>query len=66
MKTAPRALFFALVVTLCLAFPAPARAGTASRGFWRPVEWALSSQRRMLQVGTVAVALAIYIIAWKK
>ena len=68
MKTTsrrPRALLFALFVALFLSFPTPARAGSP-RSWWAPVEWALSSQKRMLQVGTVAVCLAIYIIAWKK
>ena len=31
-----------------------------------PIEWALGSQQRMLQVGTVGMCLAMYIIMWRK
>jgi len=70
MKTTSRTsrtFFFALLLAGFLAFPAPARAANSvTRSLWAPIEWAFSSQRRVLQVGTVAVCFAIYMIAWKK
>ncbi|HKI37183.1 MAG TPA: hypothetical protein VKA46_35340 [Gemmataceae bacterium] len=77
MKKAPRTfvvLFLALFVAVLLdspsrAAPPPApvfAAGSTSRAFWAPIEWALGTQRRMLQVATVGMCLAIYIIVWRK
>jgi hypothetical protein len=54
------------------AAPAPAPAapafadGLGSSKIWGPLEWALGSQRRMLQVATVGMCLALYIIMWRK
>ena len=67
----PRGRVHCLLVALFVAalFASPARAAPAastSRAFWAPVEWALGSQRRMLQVGAVGMCLAIYIILWRK
>jgi len=79
MKTTPgrsrpprlRAALFALVLAALLAAPVSAAAPTplpfaASHSLWSPLEWALGSQRRMLQVATVGMCLAIYIILWRK
>jgi hypothetical protein len=77
MKSAPptpgvprgraRALLVALFVAAWLLVPVPpASAGITSRTFWAPLEWAMGSQRRMLQVGTVGMCLALYIIMWRK
>jgi hypothetical protein len=81
MKTTPkrRTLLVALFLATLLASPAraggpprpavpppPACAAVLSRSFWTPIEWAMGSQRRMLQVATVGMCLALYIIAWKK
>jgi hypothetical protein len=60
-----------LIVPIAAAFllaPAPpafAGPAVASSG-WTAVQWALGSQRRMLQVGTVGMCLALYIIMWRK
>jgi uncharacterized membrane protein len=54
------------VAALLLIFSPPAFAGITSRAAWAPVEWAMGSQRRMLQVGTVGMCLALYIIMWRK
>jgi hypothetical protein len=74
----PRGRASALLVALFVAalFASPARAdrpaapvlvaASASGAFWGPVEWALGTQRRMLQVGTVGMCLALYIIMWRK
>ncbi len=49
------------------AAPPPATAvAVSTRGIWGPIEWAMGSQRRMLQVGTVGMVLALYIMIWKK
>jgi hypothetical protein len=44
----------------------PFAAGFSSRSVWSPLEWALGSQRRMLQVATVAMCIALYVIWWRK
>lgn len=70
----PRALLAALLVAALLLAPAPAAAapspvfadGVGSSKIWAPLEWALGSQRRMLQVATVGMCLALYIIMWRK
>jgi hypothetical protein len=46
--------------------PSPTCAVLGARTFWPAVEWALGSQRRMLQVATVGMCLALYIIWWRK
>jgi len=33
---------------------------------WSPIQWAFGTQRRMLQVTTVGMCLALYIIMWRK
>ena len=40
--------------------------GFSVRKLYSPVEWALGSQRRMLQVATVGMCLALWIMMWKK
>jgi hypothetical protein len=45
---------------------APPAAVLGSRSIWTPLEWALGNQRRMLQVATVGMCLALYIIMWRK
>ncbi len=66
----PRTFLLALVLSLFLAAPAaaaPVRVPLAAiRSIWSPIEWAMGSQRRMLQVATVGMCLAIYIILWRK
>jgi hypothetical protein len=58
-----RPLLAALFAAALLLVPAPpALAG----GGWSAVSWALGSQKRMLQVGTVGMCLALYIIMWRK
>jgi hypothetical protein len=75
MKTAPRILVAFVVAAFFLTPPANAAdsppppglafASTSSR-LWAPVEWTMSSQRRMLQVSTVGMCLALWIIMWRK
>jgi hypothetical protein len=40
-------------------------AAGSMRWLWGPVEWALGNQRRMLQVATVGVCLALWIMMRK-
>ena len=44
----------------------PPAAVLISRSLWTPIEWAMGNQRRMLQVATVGMCLALYIIMWRK
>jgi hypothetical protein len=71
MKTAtafPCALLAAaLFVSPAVAAPSPPAAGShAAVATWAPLQWAMGSQRRMLQVSTVGMCLALYIIMWRK
>jgi hypothetical protein len=69
MKTRRRARAFLIALFVAALLTSPARAAppaAASRGFWGPIEWAMGSQRRMLQVATVGMCLALYIIMWRK
>ena len=77
----PNAVILAAVVAVALAFPSsPARAAVSDgappptpvladgfrwRQITRPLESALGSQRRMLQVATVGVCLALWIMMRK-
>jgi hypothetical protein len=60
-------LVAAFLVALCAspvaAAPTPTFAGVRT---WAPVQWALGSQRRMLQTATVGMCLALWIIMWRK
>lgn len=51
------------VATVLQTPPAPLLDGM--RWLWGPVEWALGNQRRMLQVATVGVCLALWIMMRK-
>ncbi len=71
---AARPLLLSLALLLALSFPAaasPARVppvladGFSARQLYKPVEWALGSQRRMLQVATIGMCLALWIMMKK-
>ena len=70
-----RARWLCAALVLAALCAAPARAAApppaiavafSSRSIWGPLEWALGSQRRMLQVATVGMCLALYILMWRK
>jgi hypothetical protein len=63
-----RPLLLALFASALLLAPAPpALAGPPiAVASWSPLQWAMGTQKRMLQVGTVGMCLAIYIIMWRK
>jgi hypothetical protein len=71
MKTLRCALCVALLLVAFAASPAraapsPPHTPVFARSIWTPLEWALGSQKRMLQVATVAACVALYIIWWRK
>jgi hypothetical protein len=59
-------LLVACVVSPARAAPSPPHTAVFARSFWSPIEWALGSQKRMLQVATLAGCVALYIIWWRK
>ncbi len=65
---ARRSLLLALFAAAVLSAPPPLAhaAPPVASSAWAPVQWAIGSQRRMLQVGTVGMCIAIYIIMWRK
>ena len=74
-RRAARPLLPALALAAALTLPAPARAadppppvfgvGFSSSKIFKPLEWALGSQRRMLQVATVGICFALWIMMKK-
>ncbi|HZT79235.1 MAG TPA: hypothetical protein VFA26_03375 [Gemmataceae bacterium] len=58
----------ALFAAPAVAAPTPtfAEGSSLSRSVWAPIQWAMGSQRRMLQTATVGMCLALYIIMWRK